>query len=151
MSCLGRLQWTLERQTFTLEKLLSLYKAVINGECSDYLMNYIRKYFLKYRRQLGGKNLQSILTFSCGIDCFTDYSKHYWASLPSISVSETSYSLFVPQDLHMVELEDFKYGGTNITALRLVDPSDEKVWPRLVRIKSLSFWKVLLPVNCLFQ
>ena len=27
----------------------------------------------------------------------------------------------------MVELEDFKYGGTNITALRLVDPAQEKV------------------------
>lgn len=27
----------------------------------------------------------------------------------------------------MVELEDFKYGGTNITALRLVDPAEEKV------------------------
>ena len=27
----------------------------------------------------------------------------------------------------MVELEDFKYGGTNITALRLVDPGEEKV------------------------
>ena len=27
----------------------------------------------------------------------------------------------------MVELEDFKYGGTNITALRLVDPCEEKV------------------------
>ena len=27
----------------------------------------------------------------------------------------------------MVELEDFKYGGTNITALRLVDPTQEKV------------------------
>ena len=27
----------------------------------------------------------------------------------------------------MVELEDFKYGGTNITAFRLVNPSDEKV------------------------
>ena len=27
----------------------------------------------------------------------------------------------------MVELEDFKYGGTNITALRLVDPAKEKV------------------------
>ncbi|KAF2347792.1 Receptor ligand binding region [Trinorchestia longiramus] len=26
-------------------------------------------------------------------------------------------------DLHTVELEDFKYGGTNITALRLIDPS----------------------------
>lgn len=26
------------------------------------------------------------------------------------------------QDLHSVDLEEFKYGGTNITALRLVDP-----------------------------
>lgn len=26
------------------------------------------------------------------------------------------------QDLHNVDLEEFKYGGTNITALRLVDP-----------------------------
>ena len=31
------------------------------------------------------------------------------------------------QDLHMVELEDFKYGGTNITAVRLVDPGREAV------------------------
>ena len=27
----------------------------------------------------------------------------------------------------MVELEDFKYGGTNITAFRLLDPNDELV------------------------
>ena len=27
----------------------------------------------------------------------------------------------------MVELEDFKYGGTNITAFRLVNSNDEKV------------------------
>ena len=27
----------------------------------------------------------------------------------------------------MVELEDFKYGGTNISALRMVDPNDESV------------------------
>jgi len=26
------------------------------------------------------------------------------------------------QDLHTVDLEEFKYGGTNITAFRLVDP-----------------------------
>ena len=38
-----------------------------------------------------------------------------------------SHSILLPHDLHMVELEDFKYGGTNITALRLVDPSNEKV------------------------
>ena len=31
------------------------------------------------------------------------------------------------QDLHMVEMEDFKYGGTNITAFRLVDPGSELV------------------------
>ena len=27
----------------------------------------------------------------------------------------------------MVELEDFKYGGTNISALRVVDPENELV------------------------
>ena len=36
-------------------------------------------------------------------------------------------AIFIVQDLHMVELEDFKYGGTNITAFRLVDPNDELV------------------------
>ena len=37
------------------------------------------------------------------------------------------YQIKLYQDLHMVELEDFKYGGTNITAFRLVDPNDELV------------------------
>ena len=30
-------------------------------------------------------------------------------------------------DLHMVELEDFKYGGTNISSLRIVDPENQAV------------------------
>ena len=30
-------------------------------------------------------------------------------------------------DLHLVELEDFKYGGTNITAFRLVNPGQRGV------------------------
>ena len=30
-------------------------------------------------------------------------------------------------DLHLVDLEDFKYGGTNITAFRLVDPAQPEV------------------------
>ena len=30
-------------------------------------------------------------------------------------------------DLHLVDLEDFKYGGTNITAFRLVDPARPEV------------------------
>ena len=41
----------------------------------------------------------------------------------------------------MVELEDFKYGGTNITALRLVDPTDEKVWPDLSELRVYLFEK----------
>ena len=31
------------------------------------------------------------------------------------------------QDLHMVNLDDFKYGGTNLTAFRLLDPDREEV------------------------
>lgn len=31
------------------------------------------------------------------------------------------------QDLHGVDLEEFKYGGTNITAFRLVDPDGPDV------------------------
>ena len=30
-------------------------------------------------------------------------------------------------DLHLVDMEEFKYGGTNITALRLVDPYRDNV------------------------
>lgn len=29
--------------------------------------------------------------------------------------------------MHSVDLEEFKYGGTNITALRLVDPQNPEV------------------------
>jgi hypothetical protein len=31
------------------------------------------------------------------------------------------------QDLHPLDLEDFRYGGTNITAFRLVDPNNPLV------------------------
>ena len=31
------------------------------------------------------------------------------------------------KDLHLVDLEDFKYGGTNITSFRLVDPHNPEV------------------------
>lgn len=36
------------------------------------------------------------------------------------------------QDLHSVDLEEFKYGGTNITAIRLLDPERADV-QRVVR------------------
>ena len=28
------------------------------------------------------------------------------------------------QDLHLVNLDDFKYGGTNLTTFRLIDPDN---------------------------
>lgn len=40
--------------------------------------------------------------------------------------------LIFVQDLHSVDLEEFKYGGTNITALRLLDPDRTDV-QRVVR------------------
>ncbi len=36
----------------------------------------------------------------------------------------------------MVEMEDFKYGGTNITAFRLVDPGSELVQQVFIFIQS---------------
>lgn len=42
------------------------------------------------------------------------------------------FEYFLKQDLHSVDLEEFKYGGTNITALRLLDPERAEV-QRVVR------------------
>ena len=41
----------------------------------------------------------------------------------------TSYFEYIitSLDLHSIDLEDFKYGGTNITAFRLVDPHNPEV------------------------
>ena len=64
----------------------------------------------------------------------TSLSKDYIEDLVYNTFFRLLFHLFIPQDLHMVELEDFKYGGTNITALRLVDPSDEKVCSNSVTV-----------------
>ena len=39
----------------------------------------------------------------------------------------TYYPSDLFQDLHLVDLEEFKYGGTNITSFRLVDPNNPEV------------------------
>ncbi|XP_021362769.1 glutamate receptor ionotropic, kainate 2-like isoform X3 [Mizuhopecten yessoensis] len=41
--------------------------------------------------------------------------------------SETFHYLFTSLDVGLVDLEDYKYGGANITAMRIVDPSRPKV------------------------
>jgi hypothetical protein len=45
----------------------------------------------------------------------------------------------------MVEMEDFKYGGTNITAFRLVDPASELVQQVKTFSKSIFFLSIF---NC---
>lgn len=35
--------------------------------------------------------------------------------------------LHISQDLQTIKLDEFKYGGTNITAFRLVDPDSKMV------------------------
>lgn len=56
-------------------------------------------------------------------------------------VLHTSLKIFILetflQDLHGVDLEEFKYGGTNITAFRLVDPEGPQV-RKIVRDWSFS-------------
>lgn len=37
------------------------------------------------------------------------------------------YFFFAEQDLHSVDLDEFKYGGTNITAFRLLDPEKPEI------------------------
>ena len=54
-------------------------------------------------------------------------------------------AMFIVQDLHMVELEDFKYGGTNITAFRLVDPNDE-----LVQVKMMMMMLMLMTMMMIY-
>ena len=49
----------------------------------------------------------------------------------------TSYFEYIVTslDLHSIDLEDFKFGGSNITAFRLVDPHN----PEVVEVISNTF------------
>ena len=53
---------------------------------------------------------------------------------------------FPIQDLHLVNMEDFRYGGTNITAFRLVDPNNPLVQEvvRWVPTSLPSAWWILI-------
>ena len=51
----------------------------------------------------------------------------------------------------MVELEDFKYGGTNISALRLVDPAEEKVGLKTVGYYIQILFESSLHNSCSFK
>ncbi|KAF2364828.1 Ionotropic glutamate receptor L-glutamate and glycine-binding domain [Trinorchestia longiramus] len=53
-----------------------------------------------------------------------------------IGLMREYHSYFITSlDLHLVDMEDFKYGGTNITSLRLVDPNKPEAF------KFVEDWK----------
>ncbi|XP_046669488.1 glutamate receptor ionotropic, kainate 2 isoform X2 [Homalodisca vitripennis] len=57
------------------------------------------------------------------LDCSTEKIYNVLKQAQQIGMMSDYHSYLITSlDLHSVDLEEFKYGGTNITALRLVDP-----------------------------
>ena len=57
------------------------------------------------------------------LDCSTDRIYDVLKQAQQIGMMSDYHSYLITSlDLHSVDLDEFKYGGTNITAFRLVDP-----------------------------
>lgn len=70
--------------------------------------------------------IKNILKDALAVGMMTAYHNYLVTNLVGIhQIGFLLYKLF--QDLHLVDMEDFKYGGTNITAFRLVDPHNLEV------------------------
>jgi ionotropic kainate glutamate receptor 2 len=62
------------------------------------------------------------------LDCSTERIYDVLKQAQQIGMMSDYHSYLITSlDLHSVDLEEFKYGGTNITALRLVDPEDAEL------------------------
>ncbi|CAG9133260.1 unnamed protein product [Plutella xylostella] len=67
------------------------------------------------------------------LDCATDRIRDVLQQAQQIGMMSDYHSYLITSlDLHSVDLEEFKYGGTNITALRLLDPERTDV-QRVIR------------------
>ncbi|XP_063381394.1 glutamate receptor ionotropic, kainate 2 isoform X6 [Cydia fagiglandana] len=67
------------------------------------------------------------------LDCATDRIRDVLQQAQQIGMMSDYHSYLITSlDLHSVDLEEFKYGGTNITSLRLLDPERADV-QRVVR------------------
>ncbi|RZF32680.1 hypothetical protein LSTR_LSTR004108 [Laodelphax striatellus] len=67
------------------------------------------------------------------LDCSTDRIYNVLKQAQQIGMMSDYHSYLITSlDLHSVDLEEFKYGGTNITAFRLVDPEKPEL-QRVVR------------------
>lgn len=62
------------------------------------------------------------------LDCSTEKVYDVLKQAQQIGMMSDYHSYLITSlDLHMVDLDEFKYGGTNITAFRLVNPDKELV------------------------
>lgn len=62
------------------------------------------------------------------LDCTTEKIYDVLKQAQQIGMMSDYHSFLITSlDLHTVDLEEFKYGGTNITALRLVNPDNSLV------------------------
>ncbi|XP_060801382.1 glutamate receptor ionotropic, kainate 2 [Amyelois transitella] len=62
------------------------------------------------------------------LDCATERIRDVLQQAQQIGMMSDYHSYLITSlDLHSVDLEEFKYGGTNITALRLLDPERSDV------------------------
>ncbi|XP_063826737.1 glutamate receptor ionotropic, kainate 2 isoform X1 [Ostrinia nubilalis] len=67
------------------------------------------------------------------LDCATERIRDVLQQAQQIGMMSDYHSYLITSlDLHSVDLEEFKYGGTNITALRLLDPERADV-QRVIR------------------
>ncbi|KAL4716150.1 hypothetical protein ACJJTC_013927 [Scirpophaga incertulas] len=79
------------------------------------------------------KNIKNSAESHIVLDCATERIREVLQQAQQIGMMSDYHSYLITSlDLHSVDLEEFKYGGTNITALRLLDPERTDV-QRVVR------------------
>lgn len=70
------------------------------------------------------KQIQEQQEHKLVLDCSTENMATILKQAQQVGVMTSSYAFFITSlDLYTVDLEDYKYGGTNITGLRMVDPT----------------------------
>lgn len=62
------------------------------------------------------------------IDCSIELLPDVLLQAQQVGLLTDQYNIIITcLDFHTLELEPFKYGGANITGIRLIDPDNEKV------------------------
>ncbi|XP_068239083.1 glutamate receptor ionotropic, kainate 2-like isoform X2 [Palaemon carinicauda] len=90
---------------------------------------------IMYKRLPAGDDFRPILNeikmveeYNILLDCHTEKVFDVLKQAQQIGMVTANYNyILTTLDLHLIDLEDFKYSGTNITALRIIDLSRDEV------------------------